>query len=122
MQMLMDGGADPDHIDNTGRTPLTDAALESDLAMAQMLIDRDADPSHADNQGQAPLAHALLTSTWESAHMLIDGVSDPDNLHRTHTELESNVTVAQTLIDQGADPNHADADDNNRISIHTCCM
>ncbi len=96
MQMLIDGGADSDHIDTSGRTSLTYAALEPDLAMAQMLVDRGADPSRADNKGQTPLTHAALTSTWKKAQMHINGVSNPDNLHRTHAELESNVKAAQT--------------------------
>ena len=88
-QVLLDGGADPHHIDNHGLTPLSYAAMYSNLGMAQMLIHRGADPRHFDEGGVTPLAYAAS----------VDVIP---------TEIESNVKIAQMLIDLGADPNHSD--------------
>ena len=40
---LLDLGADPNTLDESGLTPLNQAALSGELAMAQMLIDRGAE-------------------------------------------------------------------------------
>ena len=47
-QVLLDGGADPHHVDKCGRTPLSYTAMYSNLGMAQMLRRSGANPSHID--------------------------------------------------------------------------
>ena len=89
-QVLLDGGADPHYVDKSGRTPLSYAAMYSNLGMAQMLIHQGANPSHIDEEGVNPLAYAA------------SAIFKP-------TETESNVKLAQMLIDLGADPNDIDA-------------
>ena len=89
-QVLLDGGADPHHIDKSGLTPLSYAVMHSNMGVAQTLIHQGANPSHIDEEGVTPLAYAA------------SAIFKP-------TEAESNVKIAQLLIDLGADPNHIDA-------------
>ena len=90
IQVLLDGGDDLHHVDKFGRTPLSYAAMYSNLGMAQMLIHQGANPSHSDEGGISPLAYAA------------SAIFKP-------TEIESNLKLAQMLIDLGADPNDVDA-------------
>ena len=122
-QVLLDGGADPHHVDKSGRTPLSYAVMHANLGMAQMLIHQGANPSHIDEKGRTPLAYAALAvfepteieSNVELAQMLIDLGADPNHIDAYgETPLTSatsigNWEVAKVLIDRGADPNHVDA-------------
>jgi ankyrin repeat protein len=60
VQRLLDGGAEPDAVDASGRTPLVVAAYGAHLDAARVLIDAGADVNHQDASQQS--AYLIATS------------------------------------------------------------
>jgi len=63
-QQFLDGGADINHQDSLGVTPLIMAINQKlDKEIVTMLLDRGANPNIQDNSGQTALMHAII---WKS--------------------------------------------------------
>jgi ankyrin repeat protein len=102
LEALLDLGADPHTLDESGLTALDQAALSGELAMAQRLIDRGADVG---------MAAAVALGRTDDIERLMR--KDPDGLkpgHRWGTLIvraseRSSGGVIETLIRLGASPN-----------------
>lgn len=58
-QTLLDRGANLNHSDKTGRTPLDLAAFQGSPAIVPMLLERGAQIEHVDINGMRPLDRAI---------------------------------------------------------------
>ena len=58
VRRLLDAGANPNVVDNTGATPLLRAAIAKDTATVRVLLARGADPCRPDEKGQTILDFA----------------------------------------------------------------
>ena len=126
VQLLLNGGADPNKTDESGRTLLYWAARHSfyDVVLVQLLLDRGADPNKGGSNAQTPLYWAARGRNGfkKVAQLLLDRGADPNKedtdgqtpLHwaaRYHYK-----DVVQLLLDRGADPNKEDKD--GQIPLH----
>lgn len=87
ISLLIEFGADINHVDDDGYTPLINAAEKQDPEIIQFLLDAGADVSRATNNGWTPL---LLAARYNE-----------------------NPEVLQILLDAGADPNYTKEDGFN---------
>jgi ankyrin repeat protein len=102
LAVLLDLGADPDTLDESGMTALDQAALRGELEMAQMLLERGA---------QVGMAAAVALGRTADIERLIR--MDPDGLkpgHRWGTLVvraseRSSGTIVERLVQLGASPN-----------------
>ena len=76
VQLLLDGGADPNKANENGETPLRQAAEDGHQDVVKLLLDKGADPDKADRDGYTPLQLAT-----EYGHIdiiqLLDSGADP---------------------------------------------
>ncbi len=66
-RLLLDAGADINHVDNTGKTALLHAAERLDDSMCRLLLDAGADASICDNEGLSALDHARMSTAPDLA-------------------------------------------------------
>ena len=59
MKVLLDGGAKPNMVDNTGQTSLHKAAYKGHKNVVQLLVRRGAKQNVKDKEGGTPLSIAL---------------------------------------------------------------
>lgn len=95
---LLDRGADPNVVDETGYWPLRVAAESDNLAMVHLLLDRKANPTHP-----------VLSPGYQ-------GLSRLTNFSALYTAiLHASSPVVKALIDAGADVNHEDLDQDTPL-------
>jgi ankyrin repeat protein len=58
VKLLLEKGADIEHKDNDGRTPLCVAAYNGHLEVVRLLLEKGADIEHKDNDGRIPFSLA----------------------------------------------------------------
>ena len=120
---LVEAGADPRSRDESGRTPLHDAARNNeDPAIVRMLVEAGADPNARDADGRSPLHDSGLNGNPLVAARLVMAGAHPnarDENGRTplhDASLNRNPLIAAALIASGADPNIRDR--NGRTPLH----
>ena len=121
VQILLDGGADPNLADPCWRgapTPLYMAALTGNKEAVQLLLERSVNPNTANISGKTPL-HAIVDCNFQIAQsdriyvvkLLINGGAQPnkeDNLGWTplhHAASMGRREMVEILLEMGADPN-----------------
>lgn len=120
---LVQAGANPRSRDESGRTPLHDAARNNeDPAIVRMLVEAGADPNARDADGRIPLHDSGLNENPLVAARLVMAGADPnarDENGRTPLHdacFNRNPLIAAALIASGADPNIRDR--NGRTPLH----
>ena len=58
--------------DQTGFTPLYDAAYKGHKDVVQLLLDRGAEPNMTDQNGMTPLSHAIQRGHTDIANILTE--------------------------------------------------
>ena len=76
VQVLLDGGADPDKADENGLTPLYVATQRDNIEVVKLLIECGADINRTDNKGWTPLHVAAFYGKRSIYTMLLDGGAD----------------------------------------------
>jgi len=71
IRLLLEKGADPNHVDVDGYNPLITAAEKDDVATIQLLLERGADLAHENNQGWLALDRAVIYQRRAAARALI---------------------------------------------------
>jgi ankyrin repeat protein len=96
-------------------TPLINAALGDQLAIAELLLSKGADVMARNSGGFTPLHAAAYSGSVAVAKLLLEKgavLDDTDNKSGVTPMMvageENNVAVAEFLIAQGADINHAE--------------
>ena len=114
VQLLLDGGADPNDASTGWMTPLTEAAWEGHKDVVLLLLDRGADPNKASKYGSTPLLLAAGEEHKDVVELLLDRGADPNAAHNETgwTSLHEAASkghkgVVQLLLDRGADPKKA---------------
>lgn len=96
---LLDRGADPNVVDETGYWPLRAAAESDDLTMVRLLLERKAHPTHP-----------WLSPAFRGSHR------EWFNFSTLYTAiLHASSPVVKALIDAGADVNHEDLDQDTPL-------
>ena len=78
VQYLLQHGADMDHVDNEGISPLWNAAKNGHLAVLQHLLELGADKDNANNNGTSPLYVAAQNGHLPVVKYLLDQGADKD--------------------------------------------
>ena len=70
LNFLIRQGANPNHIDTAGKTPLINAILDDNRVLSRMLISHGADVNQQDAGGKRPLQHAEASRNPEIIQLL----------------------------------------------------
>ena len=76
VNLLIDSGADLDHRNKLGATPLIDAAKKNNLEIASLLLDSQANLHIADVRGETPLFQAIFGGNCEFLALLLQNGDD----------------------------------------------
>ena len=104
--LLLDRGANPNTSDESGNTPLHDAALRGNQDMVRLLMDKGANPNVVGEKGKTPLHLAAKNGHMDVVQLLIDGGADinkTDDEGRTPLAEAGYTRLIKILLDAGAD-------------------
>ncbi len=116
LEQFLHAGADPDHADACGYTPLILAAYHGHANATDLLLRRGADPDRADAKGSTALAGVAFKGEIAIARRLIEAgatLDAPNHAGRTplmFAVMFGRDRMAEFLLRQGADPMRRDAD------------
>ena len=110
--------------DESGNTPLHDAARNNDSSTVQWLLQAGANPNHSDHDRRRPLHEAAEANAIESAEVLLAAGASP-NVREEHLEqsplhraaLFGSAEVAEKLIEAGANPNERDSNGDTPLHL-----
>ena len=134
VNVLLEGGALPDGHEDDWVTPLMWAGYRNQPECALALLDAGADVNLSDVLGRSPLYLACADGGCELVELLLErganvhihdstGVSPLMSASRYGMSYwrtgERRSSVAQLLLDAGADPNHADSYGNTALLLAT---
>ena len=110
VMLLLDHGADANHPDNNGGTPLHIASQRGFIDIVRLLLHHGADVNRPDIFGITPLHDALKTSHDEIIRLLLDlpGNDSWTLLHAASQEGHDDIVGA--LLNHGVDANRPDND------------
>ncbi len=114
---LIGQGADPDDVDQDGRTALMYASFNGHTEIVRLLLDQGAGVGSRDALGRTALLYASTGPFPETVKLLLDHHSDPNIVDNDehfsplmHAAAEGQLEVAKLLLDRGADPALKDKD------------
>ncbi|KAK6183473.1 hypothetical protein SNE40_010949 [Patella caerulea] len=116
LPLLIARGADSNHVDCTGFTPLIHAVLEEDDKLLRLLLELGADVNKIDNRGETPLHFAVHNELSCIVKVLLENGADPNAvagdsfilsplLIATDSGSDDMLDVLKLLLDNGADVN-----------------
>jgi ankyrin repeat protein len=125
VQFLLEKGADPNVVDESGETPLMTALedysssgreAETRTKLASLLISKGADVNARDSRGDTPLLRAITWDNPMAVRLLLDKKANPNladdegNLPLVKAVKKGEVAMTTALLDAGADPDKKDED------------
>jgi ankyrin repeat protein len=109
VRRLLDEGADPNHANRFGVTPLHEAAAVGNAQMLRSMLEAGGDANAVFGEGETVLMTAARTGDAESVRLLLAHGADVDAHERWHGQtalmwaaMENHADVVQLLIDAGA--------------------
>ena len=84
VRMLVDAGANINHIDENGRTPLDEASRRNHFEVVHLLLKRGAFLDTRDRWGYSPLHRACQKGNHQIAKMLLEKGANPSVIERDH--------------------------------------
>ena len=78
VQLLLNGGANPNKRDRFGVTPLHNASSMGHIKVVQILLERGANPNNRDRTGYTPLHCAARRGHTKVIRILLDGGAKPN--------------------------------------------
>ena len=115
VQVLLNGGAEPDKANKEGCTALLLSAQNGNKEMVQLLLDHGADPNKASPKGNTPLhVVAVPDPCTEVVKLLLDRGAQPKKENDfgstpLHTAAKyGRKEMVQLLLERGADPKKKD--------------
>lgn len=119
-------GADPNHVNENGRTALMLAAFNGHSQCVSYLLDAGAEVDLRDVQGRTALMFAASGPFEETVLILLENGADPlavDNDEQFTALMfaasEGHAGVVRALLEHGADPAVADVDGDTALSFAT---
>ncbi|GAI14151.1 unnamed protein product, partial [marine sediment metagenome] len=110
-------GADPNKVDQDGRTALMFASFNGHTEIVRLLLDEGAELGIRDAMGRTALLYASTGPFAETVKLLLDHHADPNIVDNDeqfsplmHAAAEGQLEVAKLLLDSGADPALKDID------------
>ena len=116
IRALLAAGANPNAVDEKGRTALMGAAYKGNAEIAKALLDAGANPNAAKNNKDTALMYAAGGEYSEVAKMLLDAGANPNAVNdEGGTALvwaveQGYSEIAKMLLDAGANPSAAQND------------
>ncbi|KAK6064707.1 hypothetical protein SCUP234_12909 [Seiridium cupressi] len=113
-KQLLEPGADPEHKDNTGKTPLILAAEKGYVGVVELLLEMNVEVKSRDEEGRTPLSYGAEKGHAEIVTLLLDKAAD---LHSeddqemtplTVAALRGHESIVSLLLEKGADADHWD--------------
>lgn len=111
LQMLLDGGADPNLLNQVQDSALGYAASKGFVKIVKILLEKGADPNLVLHDQLIALFAATSTANDEIVKLLLEAgtnVNHQDingNTPLIQTSVKNNETIIKLLLDHGADPN-----------------
>lgn len=75
---FLENGADPNSVNDEGKTVIIQAILQMDYDSLEMLLEYGADPNKPDTRGNSPLSVAVKESDSDAVKILLDYGADPN--------------------------------------------
>ena len=114
---LMGQGADPNGVDQEGRTALMFASFNGHTEIVRLLLDAGSEVSIRDAMGRTALLFASTGPFAETVKLLLDHHADPNIVDNDehfsilmHAAAEGQLEVVKLLLARGADPALKDID------------
>ena len=107
VNLLLDGGAEPNLAHKNGKTPLQYAAQQGHKYVVQLLLDRGAEINMADQRGLTPLHWAAINGHTEVVQLLFDrgaelNIAAQNGVTLLHCAAsKGHKEVVQLLLDRG---------------------
>ncbi|KFY45650.1 hypothetical protein V494_00848 [Pseudogymnoascus sp. VKM F-4513 (FW-928)] len=111
LAVLLKYGANPNHKDWTGNSPLFDAAMRGDISVLKLLLAYGADPNYASTGGHSALYHAIQRRDTTVIQLLLDHEADPNQRPWTGQPCihlaasQGDAKTIEALLSKGADIN-----------------
>jgi ankyrin repeat protein len=113
----IDKGADPNNVDQEGRTALMFASFNGHTEIVRLLLDEGAEVGIRDAMGRTALLYASTGPFPETVKLLLAHHADPNIVDNDeqfsplmHAAAEGQLEVAKLLLESGADPALKDID------------
>jgi len=114
VELLIAHGAEIDHLDNDGKSPLFYAAGNGHIKVVELLINHGAKVDQLDNDGTSPLFYAAGNGHIKVVELLIGHGAKVDQLDNDGTSPllyaagDGHIKVVELLINHGAKVDHLD--------------
>ncbi len=115
MNVLMNGGANPDSADSQGATPLMFAARTRCVSCVAALLKRGADVRLKDRHGDTALDMARRAGRTRSAELILAHDPEKGPAALLIASREGLADLVQCLVDNGVDVNATDRDGNTAL-------
>ena len=122
VRILLDAGAEVNHPNEDGATPLIDAAMLPNRAIVHLLIQRSANIDAQDDEGTTALIYATRFNQPDNVQELITAGADVNQANNEgmtplmEAAAKGNIEILQILLDAGADVTAVD--NEGYLAIH----
>jgi ankyrin repeat protein len=114
-RVLLDAGANPNHLTPKGDSPMLAAAFTEDSRELRLLLARGGDPNLRDVRGEPLLIKTIFAGRWNNVDLLLEKGAEIDGANASgQTPVFVLVNIGQweqvlRFLDRGANPDVADS-------------